>query len=144
VRTEAISAGANRNVLERPTLCIHVDNGIGLSARDQKTAEQELIRIHAAAGVHAIWAELAPIEDTRAYQCARVTVISLDSRRTERMTKGERQDFKILGRAAKEARQASLFYPRIATLRVQIRGGLGSAGSPTSSANIHRRKCRRV
>ena len=113
-RKEAISAGANQDLTERPTLVIHVDDRTHLSARDRDTAEQEVVRIYAAAGVDAIWRDAFPLADeTRADVLAHVTVGILDAWATDRMTAGERRGSKIIGRAARAARRAYVFYPRL-------------------------------
>ena len=59
-RKEAIAAGANQNLTERPTLIIYVDDRTHLGARERDTAEKEVVRIYAAAGVHAIWRDGFP------------------------------------------------------------------------------------
>ena len=62
-RKEGISAGANQNLTERPTLVIHVDDLTHLSARERDTAEKEMVRIYVAAGVHAMWRDGLPLAD---------------------------------------------------------------------------------
>ena len=110
---EAISAGANQNLTERPTLVIHVDDRTHLSARDRDTAEKEVMRIYAAAGVHAIWSDgFPPAKETRADTFAHVTVCILDAWATD-MTAGEPLGSTIIGRAAKAAGRAYVFYPRL-------------------------------
>jgi hypothetical protein len=113
-RNETISAGASQGLTERPTLVIHVDDRTHLSARDRDTAEKEVVRIYAAAGVHAVWRDGFPLADqARADPLAHVTVGILDASATERMTTRERRGSKIIGRAARAAGRAYVFYPRI-------------------------------
>ena len=93
---------------------IHVDDLTRLSARERDTAEKEVVRIYATAGVHAIWRDGLPLADeTRAGTRAHVTVAILDARATERTTAGEPWDSKIIGRAARAAGRAYIFYPRL-------------------------------
>lgn len=113
-RNERISAEASQGLTERPTLVIHVDDRTHLSARDRDTAEKEIVRIYGAAGVQAIWRDGFPLADqTRAEPHAHVTVGILDAWATERMTAGERRGSKIIGRAARAAGRAYVFYPRL-------------------------------
>jgi hypothetical protein len=114
LRKEAISAGAGQNLTERPTLVIHVDDRTHLIARDREAAEQEVVRIYAAAGVHAVWRDgFALADQTRTDLFPYVSVRILDSWATERMTAGERRGSKIVGRAARATGRAYVFYPRL-------------------------------
>ena len=112
-RQEASSAGANQNRTERPTLLIHVDDQTHLGARDRDTAEKEVVRIYAAAGVNTIWKDgLPPAEETRADTFPRVTVAILNAWAPD-MTAGEPRGSTMIGRAARAAGRAYIFYPRL-------------------------------
>jgi hypothetical protein len=112
-RKEAISPGANQNLTERPTLVILVDDRTHLSARDRNTAEKEVMRIFAAAGVHAMWSDGFPLaKETRADTFAHVTVCILDAWATD-MTAGEPRGSTMMGRAVRAAGRAYIFYPRL-------------------------------
>ena len=112
-RQEASSAGANQNRTERPTLLIHVDDQTHLGARDRDTAEKEVVRIYAAAGVNTIWKDgLPPAEETRADTFPRVTVAILNAWAPD-MTAGEPRGSTMMGRAARAAGRAYIFYPRL-------------------------------
>jgi hypothetical protein len=112
-RKLAISAGANQNRTEQPTLLIHVDDQTHLSARDRDTAKKEVVRIYAAAGVHAIWSDGFPLaEEPPADTFPRVSVAILDAWAPD-MTAGEPRDSTMMGRAARAAGRAYIFYPRL-------------------------------
>jgi hypothetical protein len=112
-RKEAISPGANQNLTERPTLVIHVDDRTHLRERDRDTAAKEVMRIYAAAGVQAMWSDGFPLaEETRADTFTHVTVGILDAWATD-MTAGEPSGSRMMGRAARAAGRAYIFYPRL-------------------------------
>lgn len=99
-------------ISEPPTLVVHVEDMARLRPHVKDSAEKELVRIYAMAGVRAVWPRTLPVtieEDG----VPSVTVRILDAAATERLLARSALDAKVLGAAVPGANRAYVFFPRV-------------------------------
>jgi hypothetical protein len=98
-------------ISEPPAIVVHVEDMVGLRPHIMDSADKELVRIYAMAGVRAVWPNTLPvtIED----EVPSVTVRILDAAATERLLARSALDAKVLGAAVPGANRAYVFFPRV-------------------------------
>jgi hypothetical protein len=99
---------------ETPTIVVYVDDRLGLRPNVTESAENELARIYALAGVHAVWKNTLPVTaGTEEDGVPNVTVLLLDAAATKRYVARSGHNAKVLGAAARGANRAYVFFPRV-------------------------------
>ena len=94
---------------ETPTIVVYVEDRTGLRPDVTESAEKELVRIYALAGVHAVWKNTVPVTaGTENDGVPNVTVVVLDAAATERLAARSGPNAKLLGAAARGAMEAPL------------------------------------
>ena len=97
-----------------PTIQVHVHDRTGLNPDVRKSAEQELTRIYALAGVQAVWQTILAEAPPRRDGVPTVTVLVLDAAATTRyVARTGLEDDRVLGAAARDAHRAYVFLPRV-------------------------------
>jgi hypothetical protein len=99
---------------ETPTIVVYVEDRTGLRPDVTESAEKELVRIYALAGVHAVLKNTGPVTaGTEKDGVPSVTVVVLDAAATERLAPRSGPNAKLLGAAARGANRAYVFFPRV-------------------------------
>jgi hypothetical protein len=99
-------------IREPPTIVVHVEDMAGLRPHVMDSAEKELVRIYAMAGVRAVWPRTLPVT-IETDGVPSVTVRILDAAATERLLARSALDAKVLGAAVPGANRAYVFFPRV-------------------------------
>ena len=99
---------------ETPTIVVSVEDRTGLRPDVTASAEKELVRIYALAGVHAVWKNPVPVKTgTENDGVPSVTVVVLDAAATDRFVARSGPHARVLGTAARGANRAYVFFSRV-------------------------------
>ena len=101
---------------EQLRIVLHVDDFSGISAADRSAAAVEVTRIYARAGVNTLWATGSEHADAAGLH---VRVRLLSRSMAEAQIDAEGLTHTIVGKAAREARHASIFTFQILTLALR-------------------------
>jgi hypothetical protein len=99
---------------ETPTIVVDVDDRTGLRPDVTQSAERELVRIYALAGVDAVWKNTVPVTaGTENDGVPNLTVVVLDAVGTQLYMASRGFNTELLGAAVRGANRAYVFFPRV-------------------------------
>ena len=99
---------------ETLTIVVYVEDRTGLRPDVTASAEKELVRIYAQAGVQAVWKNTVPVTaGTEKDGVPNVTVVVLDAAASERFAARSGLHAEVLGTAVRGANRAYILFPRV-------------------------------